>query len=73
MAYRYLPREFVPVKAYLLDADVAPHSTLVIGLDAIRSNFALSVQINGDFLSGPGHQAIPLRFRQEVSERDPGF
>ena len=45
MPYVYLPREFVRVKAYLLDADVPPHSTVAVGLDAIRSNFGLSVHV----------------------------
>jgi hypothetical protein len=73
MPFHFLPKEFVRVRAYLLDADIVPRSTVVIGLDAIRNNFGLSVHLNGDFLSGPGYEAIPLRFRQEVSDRDPGF
>ena len=68
----YLPREFVKVKAYLLDEGVPPGRVL-LGLQTIRDNFQLHTSSDGDFLICRDGTRIPLRFTDHHTSLDPSF
>ena len=49
-ARSYWPQEFVPVRAYFLEADQRPQGKVLIGLDALLDHFATHIEKNNSYL-----------------------
>jgi hypothetical protein len=46
----YQPDQFLPIKAYLLDAGQRPTGVFVLGLDALREHFRTHIEEGNSFL-----------------------
>jgi hypothetical protein len=53
-SYAYWPKEFVKVKAFLLDEDTRPKTKVLIGLDALLEHFVTHVEKGNSYLKARG-------------------
>jgi hypothetical protein len=71
----YRPKQFVPVRAYLLEKDVGLKRTLLLGLHALKTEFGLVLGPDGDFIcSREPDVRIPIDFDSSFCDpNDPQF